>query len=88
MVVLGEKLGAGPTDRSIGMLGIVSGALFLGGSRVRLMLLMASKRLPHMGTAHRKHTTGIHGLAREAYVSCVSGFFNCRVYINLNRRNS
>jgi hypothetical protein len=56
LVVLGEKLGGGPVDRSTGMLGIVSGALFLGSSRVRPTLLMASERLPHTWTASRKHT--------------------------------
>jgi hypothetical protein len=74
MVVLGEKLGGGPTDRSADMIGIVLGALFLGSSRVRPMLLMASERLPHTGTARRKRMSGIRGLAREVYVSCVSGF--------------
>jgi hypothetical protein len=74
MVVLGEKLGGGPTDRSADVLGIVSGALFLGSSRVRLMVLMASERLPHTWTTRRKRTCGVCGLAREAYVSCVSGF--------------
>jgi hypothetical protein len=45
MVLLGEKLGDGPADRSTGVLGIISGALFLGSSRVRPMLLMATERL-------------------------------------------
>jgi hypothetical protein len=48
MVVLQEKLGGGPADWSASVLGIVSGALFLGSSRVRPMLLMASERLPRM----------------------------------------
>jgi hypothetical protein len=74
MVVLGEKLGGRPADRLAGVLGIMSGALFLRSSRVRSMLLMASERLPHTGTAHKKRRSGIRGLAREAYMSCVSGF--------------
>jgi hypothetical protein len=74
MIVLGEKLGGGPADRSAGVLGIVSGAHFLGSNRVRPTLLMASERLPRMGTAHRKCMSGIRGLTREAYVSCVSSF--------------
>jgi hypothetical protein len=45
MAVLGEKLGDGPVDHSAG-LGVVSGAPFLGSSRVRPMLLMACERLP------------------------------------------
>jgi hypothetical protein len=69
MVVLGEKLGGGPADHSA-ELGVVSGALFLKSSRVRPTLLMACKRLPRTGTAHRKHTPGVRGLAWEAYVSC------------------
>jgi hypothetical protein len=49
MVLLGEKLDGGPVDRSAGMLGIVSGSLFLGSSRVHPTLLMVSKRLPRTG---------------------------------------
>jgi hypothetical protein len=73
MVVLGEKLGGGPTDHSAG-LGIVSRALFLGSSRVCSTLLMACERLPHTWIARMKHTWGVCGLAWEAYISCVSGF--------------
>jgi hypothetical protein len=74
MVVLREKLGGGPTDGSADMLGIASGAPFLGSSRVRPTLLMASERLPRTGTGHRKRTSSARGLAWEAYVSCVLGF--------------
>jgi hypothetical protein len=63
MVVLGEKLGRGPVDRSIGVLGLGLGALFLRSSRVHPTLLMASERLPRTGTARRKRTSGVHGLA-------------------------
>jgi hypothetical protein len=73
MAVLGEKLGDGPVDHSAG-LEVVSGALFLGSSRVRPTLLVACERLPRMGTVHRKHMSGIRGVAWEAYVSCWSGF--------------
>jgi hypothetical protein len=73
MVVLGEKLGDGPVDHSAG-LGVVSGAPFLGSSRVRPMLLMACERLPRTWTARRKRTRGIRALAWETYVSCVSSF--------------
>jgi hypothetical protein len=68
MAVLGEKLGGGLVDHSA-RLGVVSGALFLGSGRVRPTLLMANERLPRMGTARRKHTLGVCGLAWEAYVS-------------------
>jgi hypothetical protein len=73
MAVLGEKLGGGRADHSSG-LGVVSGALFLGSSRVRPTLLVACERLPHTGTAYRKRTPGVCGLEWEAYVSCWSGF--------------
>jgi hypothetical protein len=69
MAVLGEKLGGGPADHSAG-LGVVSGALFLGSSRVRPTLLVACERLPRMETVCGKHTPDIRGLAWEAYVSC------------------
>jgi hypothetical protein len=68
MAVLGEKLGGGLADHSAG-LEVVSGALFLRSSRVHPTLLMACERLPHMGTAHRKLTRGIRGLAYKAYIS-------------------
>jgi hypothetical protein len=61
-------------DRSAGALEIVSGALFLGSSIVRTTLLMASERMPHTGTARRKHASDIRGLTWKAYVLCVSGF--------------
>jgi hypothetical protein len=34
----------------------------------------ASERLSCMGTACRKHTSGMRGLEWEAYVACWSGF--------------
>jgi hypothetical protein len=40
----------------------VSGALFLGSSRVHPTLMMACKRLPRTGTARRKRTPDIRGL--------------------------
>jgi hypothetical protein len=73
MVVLGEKLGGRLADHSAG-LGVVSGALFLRSSRVRPTLLVACERLPRTGIARRKRTSGVCGLAWEAYVSCWSGF--------------
>jgi hypothetical protein len=73
MTVLGEKLGGRPVNHLAG-LGVVSGALFLGSSRVCPTLLVACERLPHMGIAHRKRTLGLRGLAWEAYVSCWLGF--------------
>jgi hypothetical protein len=40
MAIRGEKLGGGPVDRSVGVLEIVSRALFLGSSKVRQNLLV------------------------------------------------
>jgi hypothetical protein len=73
MAVLGEKLGGGLVDHSAG-LRVVSGALFLRSSSVRPTLLVACERLPCTGTVRRKCTSGVHGLAWEAYVSCWLGF--------------
>jgi hypothetical protein len=73
MAMLGEKLGVRPVDHSV-RLRVVSGALFLWSTRVRPTLLKVCKRLPHMGTAHRKHTSGVRGLVWKAYVSCWSDF--------------
>jgi hypothetical protein len=61
-------------DRSVGMLRIVLEALFLSSSGIRPTLLSQRERLPRMGTTHRKHTSGIRGLAREEYMSYVLGF--------------
>jgi hypothetical protein len=61
-------------DRSAGMLWIVSGALFLGSNGIYPNLSVPRERLPRTGTARRKRTPGVRGLAWEAYVSCWSGF--------------
>jgi hypothetical protein len=37
-------------------------------------LSMTRERLPRTGTARRKRTSGVRGLACEAYVMCWSGF--------------
>jgi hypothetical protein len=73
MAVLGENLGGGPADHSAG-LGVVSGALFLRSSRARPTLLVACEGLPQTGTAYRKCTPGVRGLAWKAYLSCWSSF--------------
>jgi hypothetical protein len=69
MAMLGEKLGGGPVDHSVG-LGVVSGELFLKSIRVHPTLTMAYGRLPCTRTACRKRTPDIHGLAWEAYALC------------------
>jgi hypothetical protein len=48
----------------------IGSSFFLGSSGIRLNLSMTRKRLPRMGTARRKCTPGVHGLAWEAYVLC------------------
>jgi hypothetical protein len=55
--MLGKKLGGGPADHST-RLGVVSGAIFLGSSRVDPTLLMACERLPRTWTTHRKRMQG------------------------------
>jgi hypothetical protein len=51
------------TYRSLGRAGGCVGGPFLGSSRVRPTLLMACKKLPRMGTAHRKCMPGVRGLS-------------------------
>jgi hypothetical protein len=84
MVVLGEKLGGGPADRSADMLRIVLTALFLESSKVRSTLLGQRERLPCTKTVHEKHMSDVCGPVQEAYMTCVSGF-PYMVYIDLNR---
>jgi hypothetical protein len=85
MAMLGEKLGGGLVDHSVGV-EIMSGTLFLESTTVRSTQLMTRERLPRTRIAYRKHLRGIHGLERETYVSCWSSF-PCRVYIDSNRHD-
>jgi hypothetical protein len=62
------------THESLSRAGVVLGALFLGSSRVCPTPWMTCKRLPRTWTAHRKRTLGVHTLAWEAYMLCVSSF--------------
>jgi hypothetical protein len=71
---LRREIGYGPADRSVGVLWIVSGAFFLGSSGICPNLLVPRERLPHTGTACRKHMPDVRELEWEAYVSCWSGF--------------
>jgi hypothetical protein len=72
MAVLGEKLGGGPMNH-LAELGVVSGALFLGSSRVHPTLLVTCERLPCTGTAHRKRTSGVRVvLVGSSPVGCTS----------------
>jgi hypothetical protein len=42
----------------------------LSGLGVCFDFVRASERLSRMGTAHRKHTSGVRGLEWEEYVAC------------------
>jgi hypothetical protein len=86
MVVLEGKLGGGPTNHLAG-LRVVSGALFLGSSRVHSTLLVACERLPRTGTARRKRTSGVLDW-RGKHTCRVGQSSSCRVYINSNHRDS
>jgi hypothetical protein len=74
MIVLGEKLGGRFVDRPADMLRIVSRAIFLRSSRVRLTMLGQRERLPRTRIVHEKRTGGVCGPVRKSYVLCVSGF--------------
>jgi hypothetical protein len=63
------------------------GNTFAQEQRICSTLLGHYERLSHMGTAHRKRKSGVHGLAWEAYMSCVSDF-SCRMYIDSNHHES
>jgi hypothetical protein len=47
---------------------------FLGSSSIRPTLPVTHERLSRTGTARRKRTPDVRGLAWAAYVSCWSGF--------------
>jgi hypothetical protein len=63
----------GPADHSVGLRGGV-GSTFSREQCIHPTLLTTHERLPHTGTAYRKRTSGVHGLAWEAYVLCWLGF--------------
>jgi hypothetical protein len=87
MVVLGEKLSGLSMDRSTGVLGIVLGDLFLRRNRVRPTLLMASERLPRMRITVESVRV-MYMDWRRKHTCRVDRVFPCRVYIDLNRRDS
>jgi hypothetical protein len=59
----------GPTNHSAELSGGV-GSTFSREQCICPTLLMTHERLPRTGTARRKRTLGVRGLAWEAYVSC------------------
>jgi hypothetical protein len=86
MAFVREKLSGRPADRSANVLRIVSGALFLRSSWSIQLYWWLHERLSCTKTVCRKHMSGVRGLAREAYMSCVSGSL-CRVYIDSNHHS-
>jgi hypothetical protein len=83
---LGRETEYEPMDRSVGVLWIVSGALFLGAVTLLISIettLNVATRWPreiHMIWDHTR-------TEREMRVACWSGF-PCRMYINSNHRDS
>jgi hypothetical protein len=74
-------------DRSVGVLWIVSGAFFLGSSGIRLNLSVTHKRL--LCVDHVRYVWSM--TIRRLSVGCVwhvDWIFPCRMYIDLNRRDS
>jgi hypothetical protein len=74
-------------DRSASVLGIVSGALFLGSSGIHPKLSATHERL--LCVDHVRYVWS--GTIRRLSVRCVwrvGQVFPCRVYIDPNRRNS
>jgi hypothetical protein len=77
----------GTTNRSTDVLGIVSGALFLGSSGIHLNLLTTRERLLCIDHMRYVWSGTIRGLSMGC-VWCVGLVFHCRVYINSNRHDS
>jgi hypothetical protein len=70
---LGEKLGTDPRiDQGLAMDYVGSHSSWEQWACSTLS--MTCERLPRTGTARRKHTPSVHGLAWEVYVACWSGF--------------
>jgi hypothetical protein len=75
MVVLGEKLGGRSVDRPADMLRIVSRAIFLRSSRVRLTMLGQRERLPRTGIVREKRTSGVCGpVQKNIRIMCIRFF--------------
>jgi hypothetical protein len=63
MTVMGEKLGEDPQIGQPMGWGCSRESLFLRSSGIRPTLWSQRERLPHTGTAYRKRTPGVYGLA-------------------------
>jgi hypothetical protein len=71
---LGRETGYRPMNRSTDVLLIMSGAVFLRSSGSVHRCWWLHERVRRMGTTRRKRTSGVFGLAWEAYVSYWSDF--------------
>jgi hypothetical protein len=75
MTVRGEKLGGNPQIGQPTCQDVVGSPFFLGAvGSVQLCWINVKGYHIHTGTARRKHTSGVCGLVRKAYVLCVLGF--------------
>jgi hypothetical protein len=74
MAMRGEKFGGDPRIGQSTDWGCSQRSLFLRSSGIRPTLWSQRERLPRTGTAHRKRTLDVCGLAWEAYMLCLSGF--------------
>jgi hypothetical protein len=84
---LGRETRYGPTDRSAGVLCIMSGALFLRSSGIRPNLLASHKRFLYVDHVRYVWSWTIHGLSVEI-VWHVGRVFPYKVYIDSNSRDS
>jgi hypothetical protein len=69
-----EKLGMDPWIGQPACCGLCREPFFSGAVGSVQICHTPRERLPRTGTARRKRTLGIRGLAWEAYVSCWLGF--------------
>ena len=86
LVVTAEAQAAG-VDRSVDVLGIVSGALFLRSSGIRPNMSVTRERLLCVDHVRYIWSGTIRGLS-VGCVWCAGRVFPCRVYIDLNHHDS
>jgi hypothetical protein len=83
----GEKLGGGPVDQSVDMLGIVSGAHFFRSSRVRQLCWVSIKGFHIRGLP--MESVCVMNMDQRKKCTCrVYQVFPYRVYIDSNRHDS
>jgi hypothetical protein len=83
----GREAGYGPADQSTGVLWIMLGALLLRGSGSVQICWWLCKRLLYVDHVQYIWLKAICGPSVES-VWCVGCIFPCRVYIDLNHRDS